>query len=129
MCRRTHYSRVLGGRPTHCKPAWRFLDDDQIAKKENSRKSLCRISDKLEPRRRDSSSEPQPHRIPWPLTWRRAYRCASLDTAPQVKKETWHKLLASGTLSLHQDRLHTFSHPERAARSQCEAVPKAPKAS
>jgi hypothetical protein len=57
-------------------------------------------------------------------SWRRAYRCASLDAPPQTTEAgSVQTLSESGTLRFHHDSLHTLIL-ERAARFLCEAVPK-----
>jgi hypothetical protein len=76
------------------------------------------LQNAVEPRRRDSSSEPQSRRFTWPNLLEACIRCASLDAAPQAtERDLAQTLSASGMLNLHQDWLHTL------ARRACSEVP------
>jgi hypothetical protein len=64
----------------------------------------------LESRRHDPSSEPQPCHFAWHKILTGVHKDALLWIQHRrQRKETWHRLLASGTLSLHQDRLHALT--------------------
>jgi hypothetical protein len=76
------------------------------------------LQNAVEPRRRDSSSEPQSRRFTWPNLLEACIRCASLDAAPQAtERDLAQTLSASGMLNLHQDWLHTL------VRRACSKVP------
>jgi hypothetical protein len=97
--------------------------------KMNSRKSTCRISNKLESRRRHSSSGPQPHCVPWPNILEmcikmRFFGCSTAGDERRLGADARHQgRWASTKIGF------TLSHARRAARFLCEAVPKVPEGS